>query len=629
VAYGLQCCLAPSELVLRVAAFSILAVSGLISCPSVAQPAESDPRVGSAAAVRRLREEIDRYDQLYHRDGASEITDSEYDSLTRQLAELEAKVGGSLPISGERPSGHSDHVDGFVLKPHGVPMLSLRKAYTREDLLRFYEKVRGELRPQNAVFVIEPKFDGVAVSVVYQHGRLDRILTRGDGDRGDDVTANARNIPTLPDYLRPITDQVFPTKIEIRGEVFIHFDDFKRLNQARESAAAVSYATPRHAAAGLLKSTDPDLEAIRCLSVVFYGVGTIEPRELTPDNHSDIILRIRSWALPTLNHPQREARSFDALWSAVSEFSSARAILPFPTDGVVVKVDSIAHQRILGSTQHSPRWAVAYKFASERHTTRLRAITLQVGRTGLITPVAELDPVEMAGVVISRASLHNAGEIRRRDLRLGDTVVVERAGEVIPVIVAVDLSRRSGNSHPYVFPSECPGCEATLVQGPGETAWKCVNFDCVAQLNRRIQHFASCVGIRGLGEAGIRRLIDTGLLRDVADLYQLSTADLVRIDEIGNAEAVIASIHESRTSQLWRFIQGFGIPSVGKTGSRVIAQRYKDFASLAGVRRHELVELEGLGNRAAVRAYEFFTAALTTELLQRLAASGVRPSAES
>jgi DNA ligase (NAD+) len=573
-----------------------------------------------------LRAEIKRHDELYHRRATPEITDFEYDQLKRELNALEERfpeqvVGGALSSGG---SSTDDRMPGFPSYRHLERMLSLDKAHTEHELREFHKRLVRLLGHDHLVFVIEPKFDGLAVSATYERGKLVRVVTRGDGVTGDDVMINAKKIVSLPALLKPIAGREFPARIEVRGEVFISFAEFERLNQDREESGEVSYSSPRNLAAGTLKSLSHGEASSRRLEVVFYGLGGVEPTSAIPPSQQMLLAQFSEWGLPTVKN-FLVAQSVDELWSAVQEMGASRRKLAYPTDGAVAKLDAVVDQSTLGISERGPRWAIAFKFTPERQTTRLRAITLQVGRTGLITPVAELEPVRIGGAMISRATLHNADEIARRDLRVGDYIVLERGGEVIPAVVGVDLTRRPTTTARYVFPTKCPGCEKLLVRRDGQVAWRCVNLNCRAQLKRRLLHFASpaCVGIRGLGDATIDTLIESGRVRNVSDLYRLQRDDLRGVGRDKSIKALLAAIARSKDAELWRFVYGLGIPGIGGAGSRSLALQFGSLEALAEAHEDELRLLDGIGDEGAHNVADFFAGPDMQKLLAEWKSLGV------
>lgn len=570
--------------------------------------------------IMELRAEIVRHDDLYFKKAAPVISDAAYDQLKRELRTLETAWPELAGSADSKSTVGDDRTGAFPSYRHRVRMLSLNKAYTEPELRDFAERVQRQLARHDPEYVVEPKFDGLAISVTYERGQLVRAVTRGDGESGDEVTANARTIRSLPVVLRGPC----PDVVELRGEVFIGFEEFARINRERAAAGEERFANPRNLAAGTLKLTDPAQVATRRLEIVFYGYGAWEPAEARPESQWALWEQLREWGVPTVTAPSRVS-DFAALWAAVQAIGRERAMYAFPTDGVVVKVNARIEQEKLGTTAQAPAWAIAYKFAPERVETRLRGITWQVGRSGALTPVAELEPVEVGGSTVARATLHNREEIVRRDLRVGDYVFVEKAGEIIPSITGVNLERRTAGVASYQFPLVCPACAMGL---DGEM--RCRNEACPVQVQRRVEHFAGAagVGITGLGPVLVEKLVAVGRVKTVADLYRLTRADLLALDGVGekSATALLAAIERSKRAELWRVINGLGIPQVGESGARALAKHCR---SLEGVRKIRPDEpIPGL-NQAATRAVGKFWANVSNQkVITDLLVVGVGVSAD-
>ncbi len=584
--------------------------------------------------IRYLRGEIARHDELYYRKAQPEISDVEYDALKNELTALNEQFPEQAARLGPSPVAPvgDDRTTGFPAARHRERMLSLDKIYAESALREFCARIERAVGKGKAVYVIEPKFDGLGVSAVYEHGKLAHVITRGDGNEGDDVTANAKQIGTLPTSLTSSADAPVPDFVEVRGEVFMTFAEFDRLNREREDAGEIAFSSPRNLAVSTLKAPDPQQAAWRKIDVVFYGIGACEPVSVTPASQHELLERFRAWGLPTVAEPLR-ADTPDAVWAAVQAIGRARGGYPFPTDGAVVKLDPVANQRELGVTDHAPRWAVAYKYSPERAVTRLKSITIQVGRTGVLTPVAELEPVRLGGAVISRATLHNAAEIARHDIRIGDQVFVERTGEVIPAVVGVNVAARDASSTPFVFPANCPACGSSAVRREGEIAWHCMNPACPAQLRRRVLHFASadCVGIKGLREATIDKLVDRQLVRDLPDLYRLKREDLLTLGHSNekSADVLLAAIAATKHAELWRFVAGLGIPGVGTSGAKALADRYRNFDAVAAAPEADLRNVDAVGAENAHAIFTFFRSDAVQKTLADFKALGVTPSERS
>lgn len=562
-------------------AFAVIAFCSLSEVSVYAGPGAA-PTAADASAQRArlhwLQAEIARHDDLYFKKNAPEITDAEYDQLKRELIALQKAFPDEIPAAAKKATPGDDRSGELTTHRHRAAMLSLEKAYSEAELRGFLSRVERTLRREDLVYVVEPKFDGLAVSLTYERGRLVRALTRGDGSEGDDVTSNVQAIAGLPRELRASdkdgAGNAIPDLVELRGEIYLTFAEFARINAEREAAGDEAFAHPRNLAAGTLKQKDPALVAQRRLSAVVYGWGAWEGAAAGPVSQQAFHALVRAWGLPGVE-AVGVAKTAEETWSLVGRMGRQRSTLGFPTDGVVVKVDSFAWQRELGASDEAPRWAVAYKFPPERVTTRLKGITLQVGRTGMLTPVAELDPVEISGTTIARATLHNVEEIARRDLRVGDFVYVEKAGEIIPAIVGVEVERRGADVVKYELPENCPSCATALVRGAKDV--RCPNGRCPAQVQRRIEYFASRagVGIAGLGPSLIESLMTTKKLGSVADLYRLQAGD-------GVSARVLSEVESSKSADLRRYVGALGFEGVGPKKAGMLATRYGSLAALTG-----------------------------------------------
>jgi DNA ligase (NAD+) len=606
-------------------------VVGLVLAGAEAQvvPAVMTPS-SAREEIAALRTEIARHDALYQRQAAPEISDGDYDALKRKLREWEQtfpEVAREVPVVAEVGDDRSGL---FKTYRHRERMMSLEKAYTEAELRAFAARVAKATGRREVAFVVEPKFDGLAVSVTFEQGRLVRAVTRGNGVEGDDVTGHVLAITGLLRTLRVPEPgagaDVMPGVIEVRGEVYVPFAEFQRVNAEREAAGEVRFANPRNLAAGTLRQLDPAEVTRRGLAVVFYGIGACEPITAVPTTQRGLHGKIRAWGLPGVGEVWPGVGA-DALWRAVQAVEQARAGFAFPTDGAVVKVDELKWQRELGVGESAPRWAVAYKFAPERAETRLRAITLQVGRTGVLTPVAELEPVALAGSKVARATLHNRDEIARRDLRVGDFVYVEKTGEIIPALVGVNRARRPVEAVAFVFPTACPACGTALVQRTGEVAVRCPGAACPAQLRRRIEHFASKAGvdIEGLGPVMVEALVERGVVKELADLYRLRREDVAALGKnvSKSAERVLAAIETSKRAELARVLYGLGIPQVGAVAAKELARECGSLAAVVALGD----AAAPAGASSAVRAAAaYFAEPRNRAVVAELVAVGLRPT---
>jgi len=540
--------------------------------------------------IARLRKEIRKHDGLYYEQAASIISDREYDRLYKELVDLEKQFPDLLTPDSPTQRVGGKPLEAFAQIQHRAPMLSLDNTYSEEEVANFYKRIARLLPNEKIPVVIEPKVDGVAVSVMYESGRLKYAATRGDGVVGDDITQNVKTIRSVPHELRGDAPDIF----EVRGEAYLDKAGFEKLNQERKAAGLPLFANPRNAAAGSLKHLDPSIAAKRPLGIVFYGTGATEGLDL--ELHSEIFTLFEKLRLPT--HEKRWlAHSVDEILKAIRELDQIRARFAYQTDGAVVKVDSFEQRERLGFTAKSPRWAIAYKYAAERVETRLKDIIVQVGRTGILTPVAALEPVFVSGSTVARATLHNEDEIKRKDIRIGDTVVIEKAGEVIPAVVEVVKLKRPRNAKPFDFAKhiqkKCPVCGGQIRRDPEFVAWRCENLYCPAQTTRRVEFFAArgALDIESIGGIVADKLVERGLVRDPLDLFDLRAEQLAKLnlgtDEAPrvfgekNATKAINTIERGRTLPLSRWLYALAIPDVGKTTATQLARFHETIEEVA------------------------------------------------
>ena len=569
-----------------------------------------------AQRYAKLLEEVRRHDRLYYVEARPEISDAAYDRLYRELQDFETAQPDLVDENSPTKKVGGAPLDSFRTVRHAVPMQSLNNTYSEEELGEFLDRVAKNLHGQSAEFAIEPKVDGVAVSVRYENGRLVQGLTRGDGERGDDITENLKTIRNLP-----LAVQGLPKVIEFRGEVYLPEPAFAALNRAREKAGEALFANPRNAAAGTLKLLDSREVARRPLAVVFYGLGEVVGAKT--ESQVELHRQIGKWGLP--GHSWfRHVKGPEGVLEAVRELDKDRAKFPFATDGAVIKVSRFDQQRVLGSTDKAPRWAIAYKYAPEQAETRLHAITFQVGRTGVITPVAELDPVQLSGTTVSRATLHNFEEIARKDIRVGDLVTVEKAGEIIPAVVSVNLKKRPKDSQPIHAPKHCPVCGGPLRKE--EVFLRCTSRDCVGQLKRRLQHFAhrGAMDIEGMGEVMVGQLIDAGLVQHLEQIYGLAAEQLAMLERMGKKSAtnLVEGIEASKKRPLWRLIFGLGIPQVGAVLAEALARHFQSLEKLEKAEVEDLIQVKDVGQKVAEEIVSFFREASTRRLLHGLKKAG-------
>jgi len=573
---------------------------------------------GVRERIDRLRSELERHNRLYYEHAAPEISDQEFDALLRELQDLEDKHPELATEDSPTRRVGGKPLEEFAPAKHLAPMQSLDNTYSPEELREFVARIRKLAEGRAIHFTIEPKVDGVAISLLYENGRLVRAATRGDGVTGDDVTQNILTISNIPHRLKGHA----PAKVEIRGEVYLPKSVFAALNAGRDEEGLPAFANPRNAAAGSIKQLDPAITASRKLATVFYGTGAWEGKQ--PATSREMLHCLEKWGLP-ISEKILEADSEESVIAEVEELGRLRHGFAYETDGAVVKLDSMALRREFGSTAKAPRWAIAYKYEPERAETMLLDITVQVGRTGTLTPVAELQPVFVSGSTVARATLHNEEEIQRKDIRIGDTVLVEKAGEVIPAIVEVKKDQRDGSERVFHMPPNCPAChEAVHKEG---VAWKCSNPTCGAQIRRRIEYFASkqAMDIEGLGEALVNQLVDAGLLKNLADIYALQKDQLLALERMGEKSAanLLAAIEESRTRPLWRLLNGLGIPHIGVTSARDLASHFGTLNALRTATCETLLSIHSIGDIMAEAIRGWFLKPANLELLESLRVAGL------
>ena len=629
----------------------------------------------AAKRIAQLRNEIKEHDRRYYEEAAPTISDREYDRLYKELVDLEAKFPDLVTPDSptQRVSGRP--LQAFAQIQHRVPMLSLDNTYSEDEVANFYKRITRLLPDEKVPVVIEPKVDGVAVSVMYENGRLKYAATRGDGLVGDDITQNIKTIRSVPQQLRGSAPKVF----EVRGEAYLDKGGFKKLNKEREAAGLPLFANPRNAAAGSLKHLDPRVAAQRPLGMVFYGTGATEGADV--DLHSKIFPLFKKLGLPT-HEDWWLADSVEKILNAIRDLDEIRHDFPYETDGAVIKVDALEQRERLGFTAKSPRWAIAYKYAAERVETKLLNIKVQVGRTGILTPVAVLEPVLVSGSTVSRATLHNEDEIKRKDIRIGDTVVIEKAGEVIPAVVEVVKSKRPRNAKPFDFlkhiDGKCPVCGGDVRRDPQFVAWRCENLHCPAQTTRRVEFFAArgALDIESVGGIVADKLVERGLVREPLDLFELKVEQLAKLN-LGteenprifgekNATKAIQAIERARTFPLSRWLYALAIPDVGKTTAADLARFHQTIEDVASSKllRDVLAYHEIKGDKEATKeiaerlikssfaqrskskidknagivtevgpvvaksVLDFFASAAGKKMLQRTKQLGIRPKSE-
>ena len=587
---------------------------------------KEEARIPREAARRadELRRSLERHNYRYYVLDDPEITDAEYDRLLRELTQLEERHPGLATDDSPTRRVGAAPLDKFTTYRRPLQMLSLQNAADRQEMDEWIERVAGALE-KPPEFWCEPKFDGAAVEVVYRSGRLEVASTRGDGWTGEEITANIRTIRGIPLVLRPKGRTAVPDLLEVRGEVHMNKVDFAELNRVADETGSKVFANPRNAAAGSLRQLDPRITASRPLRIVFHGLGRIEGRG--PRGQQEAAGWLDALGLPTALRWARRCDGRDAIVDYYDAMESRRDSLPFEIDGVVVKVDAFDDQERLGIRSRSPRWAVAYKFPPREAATTLLDIRIQVGRTGALTPVAVLEPVSVGGVRISNASLHNQEMIREKDVRVGDTVVVNRAGDVIPDVVRVLPEKRPPDARPFEMPDRCPVCGTAASLPEGEIIARCPNMACPAQVKGRIIHFASrgAMDIDHLGEKLVEQLVDRGLVSDPSDLYRLTAPQVEALDRMAarSAQNLIRSIDASRRTTLRRLIFALGIRHVGEATAGALAEHFRGLEALRKAALEQLMEVVDVGPAVAGSILDFFAAPANLRVVRSLEAAGI------
>ena len=582
-----------------------------------------------ATRIEELRQKIRYYEDRYYIDSQPEITDAEFDELMRELQNLERDHPDLVAIDSPTQRVGGRAAETFASVRHAEPMLSLDNAYNEDELIAFDDRLRRGLdNVEGPVpYVAELKIDGLSIALQYRGGRLVRAATRGDGITGEDVTANVRTIKDIPQTLKGGPKGT----IEIRGEIYLPRTDFERTNDEREEAGEPRFANPRNAASGAIRQIDPEQVRKRGLRAFLYQLVSTDG---APQTHSALLESLEAWGLPVEPH-WKPLTGIETVAAYCREWgeqrSSSTRALPFDTDGVVVKLDDIALRARLGTTSKFPRWAIAYKFPPEQAETTLIRVSVNVGRTGAVTPFAELEPVFIAGTTVSMATLHNANEVARKDIRDGDRVIVEKAGDIIPQVVRVVNPDREGRAGRWQMPARCPRCESALVRGEDEAVWRCENTSCPAKLQRGLEHFAArhAMNIEGLGESRIAQLIAEGLVTSYADVYTLTQAQLENVDRMAEKSAanLIAQIERSKTREFWRVIYGLGIRHVGERGAQALAGAFGTVDALIAASKEQLQAVPDIGPVVAAAVREYLDQPQNLALIKELAAAGLKMDA--
>ena len=584
----------------------------------------------------QLAEEVRHHDHLYYVAAQPVLSDREYDRLYAELTSLErAYPDLRTPESPTQRVGGEPLAEFHPVR-HLLPMMSLDNTYSQDEVRQFVQRVRKLLPQETLDWVVEPKIDGVAVSLRYENGRFVLGATRGDGTTGDDITANLRTIRSLPLLLRSpkgLGAASLPRLLEVRGEVYLPMASFAKVNAERTANEEEPFANPRNAAAGSLKQLDPRTVAKRGLSVVVYSLGYLDGAE-PPPSHAQVLKWFSALGFPT---PEKFwlCQDEDDLLAAIDELDQRRRRFVYQTDGAVLKLNSVSLRERVGATSKAPRWAIAYKYEAEQAETKVLDITVQVGRTGALTPVAELEPVRVSGSVVRRATLHNEDQIKRLDVRVGDRVTIQKAGEVIPEVVGVVLHKRDGREQIFAFPKHCPECSAPVSRtkaGGDEVVWRCTNVDCPAQVRGRIEHWCSrgAMDIEGGGEVLVRQLVDQGLVRTVADLYQLTLPQVTALERMGEKSArnFLDGLVASKSRDLWRLLFGLGILHVGSGVAKALARHFPSLDKLAEASEEQLSQTDDVGEVIARSVVEWFQNPRQQELISQLRQAGLNFQSE-
>ena len=572
--------------------------------------------------AEKLREEIEYHNYRYYVLDQPEISDAQYDRLMGELEKIEKEHPELLTPNSPTQRVGAPPLEAFEIVRHSIPMLSLANAFDESEAKDFDKRVKKFLGSSDIAYVAEPKLDGLAVELVYERGQFVVGSTRGDGVNGENITQNLRTVKTIP--LQLIRKEIpIPERLEVRGEVIMQLDKFKTLNRKREEMGEPPFANPRNAAAGSVRQLDSKITAGRPLEIYCYGLGEVRGR--TFKTHWEILQTFPKWGLRTNPHIQK-CQNIDEVLKYYHEMNEKREKLPYEIDGIVIKVDHLDLQSRLGEIARSPRWALAFKFQPKQETTKILNIVVQVGRTGALTPVAVMEPVQVGGVEVSRATLHNEDEIDKKDVRIGDTVIIQRAGDVIPEVVQVITSKRTGSEKKFRMPSKCPVCGAEVVRE--EAIHRCIGLDCSAQLKGRIKHFASkrAMDIEGLGVKLIDQLVEKGLVKDVADIYYIEKERLIALERMAekSVQNIIDAIEASKAKPLSKFLYALGIRHVGETTAEDLAHHFSRLDDFFNLSEEDLMDVEGVGPEVAASVVQFFRDKKNKESIERLKKAGVK-----
>lgn len=576
--------------------------------------------------IAELRNIIEYHNKRYYQQDSPEISDTEYDRLMRELQDLESHHPEEFSATSPTQRVGASPLAKFAPFNHPSPMFSLGNAFSNEEIIEFDNRIKRLAGVDNISYIAEPKLDGLAVNLIYENGIFKQGATRGDGTTGEDVTQNLKTISSLPLKMKHTSNNPVPSFIEIRGEVYIEKEPFQKLNLRRIEDGEEPFANPRNAAAGSLRQLDSKVTARRPLNIFLYGIGNA--KDISFSTHGEALQTLAGWGFP-VNKNIEQTRDINAGIKYFERIGIMRESLPYEIDGIVLKVDDLALQKKLGNVSRNPRWALACKFPAAQATTVVKEILVGVGRMGTLTPVAIMEPVNVGGVMVSRATLHNEDEVIKKDVRVGDTVIVQRAGDVIPEVVRVIPEKRTGNEKKFKMPAKCPECGSEIVHFEGEVAHRCVNISCPAQLKEHIRHFASrgAIDIEGLGEKVSAQLFDARLIADPADLYFLKKEQLVALDRQAekSAQNLIEAIGKSKNPPLDKFIYALGIRHVGERTAKLLAARFGSMENLVAAKQEDLTAINEIGPEIAASIVEFFHERKNIDVMNKFSKAGVKP----
>lgn len=576
--------------------------------------------------IAELRNIIEYHNKRYYQQDSPEISDTEYDRLMRELQDLESHHPEEFSATSPTQRVGASPLAKFAPFNHPSPMFSLGNAFSNEEIIEFDNRIKRLAGVDNISYIAEPKLDGLAVNLIYENGIFKQGATRGDGTTGEDVTQNLKTISSLPLKMKHTSNNPVPSFIEIRGEVYIEKEPFQKLNLRRIEDGEEPFANPRNAAAGSLRQLDSKVTARRPLNIFLYGIGNA--KDISFSTHGEALQTLAGWGFP-VNKNIEQTRDINAGIKYFERIGIMRESLPYEIDGIVLKVDDLALQKKLGNVSRNPRWALACKFPAAQATTVIKEILVGVGRMGTLTPVAIMEPVNVGGVMVSRATLHNEDEVIKKDVRVGDTVIVQRAGDVIPEVVRVIPEKRTGNEKKFKMPAKCPECGSEIVHFEGEVAHRCVNISCPAQLKEHIRHFASrgAIDIEGLGEKVSAQLFDARLIADPADLYFLKKEQLVALDRQAekSAQNLIEAIGKSKNPPLDKFIYALGIRHVGERTAKLLAARFGSMENLVAAKQEDLTAINEIGPEIAASIVEFFHERKNIDVMNKFSKAGIKP----